>query len=43
MNADSTDFIHNAIRHDSLCDAKGTYEHIVCVECIIAELIVMPR
>jgi hypothetical protein len=43
MDTDSTDFIRNAIRHDSLCDAKGTYGRIACVECNIAELIVMTR
>ncbi len=36
-------FIRNAIRHDSLCDAKGTYGRMACVECNIAELIVMTR
>ena len=43
MDTDSTDFIRNAIRHDSLCDAKGTYGRMACVECNIAELIVMTR
>jgi hypothetical protein len=43
MHTDSTDFIRNARRHDSLGDAKGTYGRIACVECNISELIVMTR
>ncbi len=41
MNTDSTDFIRNAISHDSLCDTKDTYGRIAYVECSIAELIVI--
>ena len=36
-----TDFIRNAMSHDSLCDTKGTHGRIACVECNTAELIVM--
>lgn len=43
MNADYTDFIHNAIRRDSLCDAKSTYGIVACVKYNIAELIIMAR
>ena len=43
INTDSTDFIRNAISHDSLCDTKGTYGRMARVECNIAELIVMTR
>jgi len=43
MHTGSTDFIRNAIMQDSLCDAKGTYESMACVEGNIADLIVMIR